>query len=75
MKFLSWAIRADSQARLTENIAYAPINVAAKPDVDTQKQQYLPHGQDDGTGFWRDEQWWADNLEDATKRWTQWAAR
>jgi putative spermidine/putrescine transport system substrate-binding protein len=74
MKFLSWAIKAQSQANLTENIAYAPINANAHPNVSTQEQDYLPHGQDNGTGFWRDEKWWADNLDDATQRWTQWAA-
>jgi putative spermidine/putrescine transport system substrate-binding protein len=75
LKFISFAVKAESQAALTEKIAYAPINENARPKVEDTEQAFLPHGQDGGTGFWRDEKWWAANLQDATQRWTAWAAR
>jgi putative spermidine/putrescine transport system substrate-binding protein len=75
MRFLSYMMKPGPQAKLTENIAYAPINTQAKPNIDELRRQFLPSGQDNGTGFWNDQQWWAKNLDEATAKWTQWAAR
>jgi putative spermidine/putrescine transport system substrate-binding protein len=74
MEFLNLVVSAEAQATLAENIAYAPINPAAKPNIDAVKKSFLPSGQDNGTGVKRDDQWWADNLVDATERWTKWSA-
>lgn len=74
MEFLAYVVTAEAQETLTENIPYAPINVDAEPDVSELERAYLPLGQDEGTGLWRDEEWWAGNLDEATERWTEWAA-
>jgi putative spermidine/putrescine transport system substrate-binding protein len=75
MKFIAHAVTPAAQTALAENIAYAPIHAGATTPADDLKRQYLPLGQDNGTGFLRNQQWWADNLDDATKRWTAWVAR
>jgi putative spermidine/putrescine transport system substrate-binding protein len=74
MKFLNTVVSADAQTRLAESYAYAPINNASKPNYSPLQEKYIPHGQDNGTGFWRNENWWAQNLDDATAKWTKWAA-
>lgn len=74
MKFLATVVSAEAQTRLAEAYAYAPINDGSKPNLTDLQQKYIPHGQDNGTGFWRNEDWWAKNLDDATAKWTKWAA-
>ncbi|MEV1286309.1 ABC transporter substrate-binding protein [Micromonospora sp. NPDC049679] len=74
-KFLNFMLKPEQQAKLTENIAYAPINTQAQPKIDELRAKFLPSGQDNGTGFWNDQEWWAKNLDEATAKWTQWAAR
>jgi putative spermidine/putrescine transport system substrate-binding protein len=71
-KFISFSVSAEPQAKLTENTAYAPINSDAKPDVDDLKKQFLPLGQDNGTAFLRDMGYWAEHMDEATKKWTAW---
>jgi putative spermidine/putrescine transport system substrate-binding protein len=74
MKFLDTVVSPEAQATLTENIAYAPINTEAEINVPEEKKQWLPLGQDKGTGFYRDQEWWAENLAEATEKWTAWTS-
>ncbi|MFD1539794.1 ABC transporter substrate-binding protein [Nonomuraea guangzhouensis] len=75
MKFIAHAITPAAQATLTEHIAYAPVHPDAKLPADEVTRQYLPLGQDKGTGFLRDMSWWAQNLDTATQKWTAWISR
>jgi putative spermidine/putrescine transport system substrate-binding protein len=75
MKFIAHAITPAAQATLTQHIAYAPVHPDAKLPADEVTRQYLPLGQDKGTGFLRDMSWWAQNLDTATQKWTAWISR
>ncbi|GAA3220074.1 ABC transporter substrate-binding protein [Nonomuraea helvata] len=74
MKFIAHAITPAAQTTLTQHIAYAPIHPGAKLPSDEVIRQYLPLGQDKGTGFLRDMSWWAQNLDPATQKWTAWVS-
>jgi putative spermidine/putrescine transport system substrate-binding protein len=74
MEFLNLVVTPEAQATLTENIAYAPINTLAEPDITDARKEWLPLGQDNGTAFYRDQEWWAENLAEATDRWTAWTS-
>lgn len=72
MEFINFAVQPEPQAKMTEGIGYGPANKHAKPDVDDLMGQFVPSGQDNGTGIQRDMKWWAENLEEATAKWTAW---
>lgn len=75
MAFIAHATGAEAQARLTENIPYAPIHSDAKPNVDEKLKSYLPtepHIKEKSVLI--DQQWWADNYDEATQKWTAWQA-
>lgn len=74
MEFLDYALRPEPQAAMAKGSGYAPINEDAEPGFTEEEQKWVPSGQDNGTGFWRSDEWWAENLEDATARWTAWSA-
>ena len=75
MGFIAYATSAEAQARLTEEIPYSPIHADAKPKVSGRLKSYLttqPEVQD--KAILVDQQWWADNYDDASQRWTAWQA-
>ncbi|MGO4807767.1 polyamine ABC transporter substrate-binding protein [Arthrobacter sp. 2MCAF15] len=73
MKFIAYATGPDAQARLTENIPYSPINSDAKPQVDPLLESYLTTKPEiANVSVSMNQQWWADNQDEATKRWTSW---
>ncbi|MGO3147150.1 MAG: ABC transporter substrate-binding protein [Leucobacter sp.] len=72
MEFINYAIQPTPQAEMSELIGYAPIHPDADPDLPEAMEQFVPSGQDDGTGATRDMDWWAENLEEATDLWTSW---
>jgi putative spermidine/putrescine transport system substrate-binding protein len=75
MGFISYATGPEAQAKLTENIPYAPINSDAQPKVTGQLKSYLPTQPDiKSKSVLVDQQWWADNYDEATQRWTAWQA-
>ncbi len=75
MAFIAHATSAEAQARLTENIPYAPIHADAKPEVSGKLQSYLPTQPEiREKSVLVDQQWGADNYDQATQRWTAWQA-
>lgn len=73
MKFISYATGAEAQARLTETIPYAPIHADADPKVDEQLKSFLPTQPDiREKAVVIDQEWWAENLDAATQKWTAW---
>jgi len=75
MAFIAYATGPEAQAALTENIPYAPINSDAKPKVGGLLKSYLPTEPEImDKAVLVDQQWWGDNYDDATQRWTAWQA-
>ncbi len=75
MAFISYATGQKAQERLTQAIPYAPIHSAAKPKVDGLLESYLPTRPEiKEQSILIDQQWWADNYDEATQRWTAWQA-
>jgi putative spermidine/putrescine transport system substrate-binding protein len=75
MAFISYATGAQAQQKLTETIPYSPINSDAKPKVSGLLKSYLttqPEVQQKSILI--DQQWWADNYDEASQRWTAWQA-
>lgn len=61
------------QARLAENIAYAPVNSDAKPNLDKVYADYnvtAPAIAEQSVR--QDAQWWAQNQQQAVTQWTAW---
>ncbi len=61
------------QEAIAETLPYVPVNEAAEPEPDEQIQQFYYPEHENGTEVYRDEQWWADNLDEATEQWNDWA--
>jgi putative spermidine/putrescine transport system substrate-binding protein len=75
MAFIAYATSKQAQDKLTETIPYSPIHADAKPKVDKQLERFLttqPEVQE--KAILVDQQWWADNYDEATQRWTAWQA-
>ena len=73
MQFIAYATSAQAQARLTETIPYAPINLDAKPKVSEQLRRFLATNPDvEGQSVVQDMQWYADNFDEASRRWVEW---
>jgi putative spermidine/putrescine transport system substrate-binding protein len=74
MDFIAYAVGAEPQADFAERIPYAPINDEAEPDLDPLADEYnvaRPEIQD--VAVYQDGQWWADNQDEATEKWTAWS--
>ena len=73
MKFIAYATGPEAQASLDETLPYAPINSDAKPNVTKQLASFLPTNPKiaDQTVV-IDQQWWAENRDEAEQRWTEW---
>ncbi len=73
MKFIAYATGPQAQAKLTENIPYAPIHADARPHVDKLVRDYLPsESAIRAKSIVVDQGWWAGSLDGATKRWESW---
>ncbi|GLW96897.1 extracellular solute-binding protein [Microtetraspora sp. NBRC 16547] len=63
----------ETQAKLAENIAYAPVNSAADPKLD---QVYAAYNVTSPTiseqSVSQDAVWWAENQQQAVTQWTAW---
>lgn len=72
MEFINYAVGPEAQGKLQSTIPYAAINSEAPASTgDATFQEWLPtdHVKE---GVIMDQQWWADNMDEATKRWTDW---
>ncbi|MGY2093209.1 ABC transporter substrate-binding protein [Nocardia gipuzkoensis] len=73
MTFIAYATSAQAQAKLTENISYAPINSDAKPNVDSSLQQFLTSDPAiAGKTIPLGQKYYATNQEQASAQWTKW---
>lgn len=63
----------ETQARLAENIAYSPVNSAAKPDLNPIYAKYnvtAPDAVEDQVT--QNAEWWAKNQKAAVATWSNW---
>ncbi len=73
MEFIAYATSAAAQARLTETIPYAPINIDAKPKVSKQLKSFLsssPEVKDHSVV--QNMQFYSDDFTEASRRWVEW---
>lgn len=73
MAFINYYLGAQQQARLTELTSYSPINTESRPDLDKLARSFLtstPERKRQGVPV--DLQWWADNLDTAIERYSNW---
>lgn len=62
-----------TQARLAENIAYAPVNSDAKPDLSQVYADYnVTAPAIAEQSIRQDAEWWAENQRQAVAQWTAW---
>lgn len=74
MEFINYAIGPEAQGALQSEIPYAAINTQAPASTgDALFQEWLPTTHV-AEGVVQDQQWWAENLEPATEKWTAWTA-
>jgi putative spermidine/putrescine transport system substrate-binding protein len=74
MKFIAYATGAEAQAKLTENIPYAPINSDAKPNVtdETAKLFLSTESANAGKGVPVDHTFYGEHQDEAAAKWTKW---
>jgi putative spermidine/putrescine transport system substrate-binding protein len=75
-EFIRTALLPENQAQMALFSGYAPTLKSAMEKVDEKIRPYLPTEQanwDKGVGF-LDDKWWGENLNDVTKKWTEWAS-
>jgi len=73
MKFIAYATGPEPQARFAELQPYAPVHKDAKPKLDEKAQKWNTAREDiQKAGFFQNVEWWAQNQDEATKRWTAW---
>ena len=64
-----------TQEEITAKQPYGAANSKAKPSSDPLISSFVATNQANGTEVVRDQQWWAANLDQATKRWADWVNR
>ncbi|MCW0214874.1 MAG: ABC transporter substrate-binding protein [Pseudonocardia sp.] len=64
-----------NQEAIANRLPYGPANSAAAPSSDPKIAEFVDGPQSRGTTVVRDNQWWSQNLDEATKRWTSWVNR
>jgi putative spermidine/putrescine transport system substrate-binding protein len=73
MRLISFMMRPQPQAHLAKLIAYGPTNRLAFKYISSERANDLPSSpENDKKGFWLSDQWWADNADDVTARWSKW---
>lgn len=74
MEFINYAIGPEAQGKLQSEIPYAAINSQAPASTgDELFQEWLPTSHI-SEGVIQDQQWWAENMDEATNNWTAWLA-
>jgi putative spermidine/putrescine transport system substrate-binding protein len=73
MRLISFMMRPDRQAHLAKLISYGPTNRLAFKFISSERANDLPSSpENEKRGFWLSDQWWADNADDVTTRWSKW---
>jgi putative spermidine/putrescine transport system substrate-binding protein len=73
MKLIGFMMRPDRQAALAGLISYGPTNRLAFKYISSERANDLPSSpENEKKGFWLSDQWWADNADDVTARWSKW---
>ncbi|MDD9855595.1 MAG: polyamine ABC transporter substrate-binding protein [Gammaproteobacteria bacterium] len=73
MQFMTHVTRAENQARMANRLAYAPTNLDAFAMIDEEVKPWLStHPDNAARGILISIDYWRDNLEALTKRWTEW---
>ena len=72
MQFINYAIGAEAQGKLQSTITYASIN--SKSPAATGDETFMAWMPTEHTsvGIIQDQQWWAQNMDEATAKWTAW---
>ncbi len=74
MLYLDFAMQPKIQADFSTQIAYAPTNSAAQALLDPSLAKVLGSTPDEfASGFDLDVNWWAQNMDAVTTKWTAWA--
>lgn len=64
-----------TQKAITDRMPYLPADAEVTPSADPRIREFLDGPQSNGTTVVRDNAWWAQNLDEATTRWTSWVNR
>lgn len=72
MEFIAWATCANNNPNLATYIPYGPSNVNAEAPADVAPD--LPSSHADEM-FWKDEEWYAANITEATDRYQDWVTQ
>ncbi len=64
-----------NQEAIANRLPYGPANSQAAPSKDAQIAAFVDGPQSKGTTVVRDNAWWSQNLDEATRRWTSWVNR
>lgn len=64
-----------TQEEITRRQPYGAANSAARPSDDPLIDAFVATSHANGTEVMRDNQWWAANLDEATRQWSSWVNR
>ncbi len=71
MAFIGWASNAENNARISEEIAYGPVNANAIPLASRKYENILPTPHVDEM-IVCDYNWWGPNITKVLERWQEW---
>lgn len=71
MAFIAWASQAENNARISEEIAYGPVNRDSIPLASKKYDELLPTSHFDEMLFC-DYNWWGTELARVNERWQEW---
>lgn len=73
MRLLAYTMTAEAQAAIANAYTYGPVVPAAFDMIDPDRASILSGGpQQQGKFIMANEKWWAENLEEASERLTEW---
>ncbi|CAN5629632.1 extracellular solute-binding protein [soil metagenome] len=61
-----------NQQAIADRLPYQPMNSAAHVSDDPLIREFVNGPQSRGTAVERDNNWWAENRDEATRKWTEW---
>lgn len=61
-----------NQQAIADRLPYQPMNSAAHVSADPLIREFVNGPQSGGTAVQRDNEWWAENRDEATRKWTEW---
>jgi putative spermidine/putrescine transport system substrate-binding protein len=74
-EYISYSTEVPQQEAFAEAIPYGLANPNAKPDLSgLEAEFYLGNPDIADQGMFIDQQWWADNFDEVSDRWTKWAS-